>query len=702
MSHTPPRLLAGVIVLIWGGLTGNGTWGLVAAILLEAKAWTGLRWDFGRGSYIRAWQFSILVGALLAILAWVNGTPAGKLHTLFVWAPLVLLPMELAQRYGRAQAIPLNTFSFFARKKMDRDIAQGRPTSPRMLNTGYPYIAVVILATAMASRHGLHHYAGLSVATAACLYFYVRKSGFRPLAWSAALLLTLSVGFAGQWGMFKLYQYVTGARSGGSGGHRTYTNEARTSIGQLGKLKQSPRIFWRMAVREGNVPPLLRTAAYNRYSLARWTHEFIPPPGSDPLFEDDFTEDTRLQTFQERDTRTFGEDTALDLSELGDLSITGEVDSSIKNNPIPMPGNTLAYGDLGGEPSVSRNSLGTVRIGNPENHVISYTVWLGDRPVMEDDPIPEFDLHVPAQEKEAVARVAQQLGLKRQGLGTRAKISILRDFFAREFRYTTHLQTPGLEKGRRQTAVGTFLEVTRSGHCEYFATATALLLREAGVPARYCVGFSVSELDSGRDEWVLRGHHAHAWCRVWVESKNQAGETVGEWEDADLTPPDWIGLDAPGKPDWQRRLTDWWQRVREDFLIWRTREANKTKVAVTVGIISSLLLLWIGWRLWLSRQRGTAGKQQRYRRPKDTPLTALHKLEPLVARRIGHRPAGTPLCRWMLQLTGTHPWLEDRLVRVTELHSRLRFDPAGTPPETADELARLASALRRDLRRKTP
>ena len=259
MNPTPPRLLAGVIALAWGGLTGNPTWGLFAALLLESRSWTNLRWDFNRSSYIRAWQFSILIGALIAILAWINGVAAGKLHTLFVWTPLILLPLELAQRYGKASKIPLNTFSFFARKKMDRDIAEGRHTSPRMVNTGYLYISVVILATAMASKHDIHHFIGLSLMTAACLFFYVRKNGFRPWAWSIALAISLTLGFAGQLSMFKLYHYFTGAQSAG-GGHRTHTNESRTSIGKLGKLKLSPRVFWRMSVHEGNVPALLRTA----------------------------------------------------------------------------------------------------------------------------------------------------------------------------------------------------------------------------------------------------------------------------------------------------------------------------------------------------------------------------------------------------------------------------------------------------------
>ena len=699
MHHTPPRLLTGTIILIWGGLTGHTALALIAAIMLESRAWIGLRWDFKQTSYIKAWQLSVLIGVLVAAIAWLNGLKVDKIHTLFVWAPLILLPLELTQRYGKAATIPLNTFSFFARKKMDGDIAHGRSISPRMVNTGYPYIALIILATAMASRHSWHHFAGLSIMLASCLFFYTKNKNFRPIAWSTALLLTLTLGFAGQWTMHKLYKYFTGGRHTG-GGDRTYTNESRTSIGKLGKLKLSPKIFWRMSVYEGNTPPLLSTATYNYYTNTRWSHKFTAPLGSNALYEDDFTEDTRINAFRERDTRTFAKNTDIKLSTQGDLRIIGGVSSALKNNPIPLPEYTLAFGDLGEEPFVSRNSLGTVRIGNPENHVIQYTVWLGKESTTEDPPVHEFDLHIPPPERKAITRVAQQLGLTNPQLSTRGKINKLRDFFNQEFYYTTHLQTPNLDKETKHTAIGTFLETTRAGHCEYFATATALLLREAKIPTRYCVGFAVNE--QNRNEWIMRGHHAHAWCRVWIPAQNSTNEHNGHWENLDLTPAAWHTMDHLDQAGWQRKFIDWWQLFREDFLIWRTGKTNQTKVIIISSIIVTVMILWIGWRLWNSRQQKITQKRQPYRRPKDAPTTELHKLESLIAKKIGHRPKGTPLCKWMLTLGHIYPRLSDQLRHISELHSRLRFDPVGTPTETSDELITRTKELKKFLKQKDP
>lgn len=324
-------------------------------MMLEARSWVDLRWNFNRGSYIKAWQFSILCGAFVGIFAWINGLKLGQFHTLFVWSPLILLPLELTQRYGNSRSLPLNTFSFFARKKMDRDILLGRSTSPRMINTGYPYIAVVVLAMAMASKNDLYHFIAIFIVIGSCLYFYMRNSGFRPWAWASAFLIVISLSYITQWGMFRLYHYYMG-NQGSEDGRRTSANESRTSIGKLGRLKLSPRIFWRMQVSDSSIPKLLRTATYNEYSRASWSHEFSISEDRD---DHDYLDPTTWSGKQEneRDIRGFTQ-TDPQITSEAPIRIIGEVDAKVLANPIPLPHFTLAIGDLGNEASIQCNSLG--------------------------------------------------------------------------------------------------------------------------------------------------------------------------------------------------------------------------------------------------------------------------------------------------------------------------------------------------------
>src|SRR5207247_2415301 len=94
------------------------------------------------------------------------------------------------------------------------------------------------------------------------------------------------------------------------------------------------------------------------------------------------------------------------------------------------------------------------------------------------------DLRVPPGDAEVVARVAESLTLRGRPPGE--VVNTVRAHFLGRFSYSRYLT--GARPGK--SALEDFLLTRRSGHCEYFATATVLLLREAGVPARYAVGYA--------------------------------------------------------------------------------------------------------------------------------------------------------------------------------------------------------------------
>ena len=693
----PPRLLAGITLLFWGAMTGNTLLGLIASLLVEARSWIDLRWSFTKTTYVRAWHYTILCGALIAILAWVNGMATHNLQSLTVWAPLIFLPVELAMRYGKDTEIPLNTFSFFARKKLAHDTKLGRITEPRMINTGYPYIALVLLASAMSSRNELHHLIGLAIIVSIILVNSGKKSGFRPIAWTTGIILIMTAALTCQWGMGKLYQYYLGAGSGGDSTNRIAANESRTSIGKLGKLKLDPRIQWRMTIDHGEPPKLLRVATYNQYANAGWKYFFNP---TDDTYQRDEQGYLGTTDIPNRDALIFKELESSPMPQLPlnpNLHIIGEVNTKALDTPIPIAPFMLAVGNIGSlgvETSIDCNSLGTVRLANPDYNIIRYSLWTENASTTETQP-DTTDLTIPNQELAAILRVSQSLKLNTPGLSTAEKINRIDHFFRKKFTYTTHLTTPKLEKNQRQTAVGTFLETTQSGHCEYFAAATALLLREAGIPARYCVGFAVREYNESHQEWVMRGTHAHAWCRVWISDATHP--SGGEWQDIDLTPPSWLAMESTGSASWQQSLADWWQRTREIFLLWRTSETNKTSVVKAVTIIIALVTLWIIWRLYKSHQPNH--RQQRTHQTKNPqPISPLQKLEPKLQKILGARPIGMPLSRWTLQLADNHPDLSDLVRPLTELHNTARFSPTGISATQQQELENLCTTLRKQLK----
>ncbi len=60
-----------------------------------------------------------------------------------------------------------------------------------------------------------------------------------------------------------------------------------------------------------------------------------------------------------------------------------------------------------------------------------------------------------------------------------------------------------------------FLNETKRGHCSLYASAMTLILRELGVPARYCTGFYVESAD-GSNSVLLREKNLHAWTEVYL------------------------------------------------------------------------------------------------------------------------------------------------------------------------------------------
>jgi transglutaminase-like putative cysteine protease len=61
-----------------------------------------------------------------------------------------------------------------------------------------------------------------------------------------------------------------------------------------------------------------------------------------------------------------------------------------------------------------------------------------------------------------------------------------------------------------------FLLNTKRGHCEYFATALALLLRSQNIPARMVVGFKGGEWNSLGEYYRFQQLHAHAWVEAYL------------------------------------------------------------------------------------------------------------------------------------------------------------------------------------------
>lgn len=98
------------------------------------------------------------------------------------------------------------------------------------------------------------------------------------------------------------------------------------------------------------------------------------------------------------------------------------------------------------------------------------------------------------------------------------------NYLCDEERFTYTLYPTVLGEENTLNGVETFLTNTHEGYCVQFASAAALLLREAGIPARYVEGYIATGFYNHRgDDAVsrykatLRDSNAHAWIEVWYD-----------------------------------------------------------------------------------------------------------------------------------------------------------------------------------------
>lgn len=107
----------------------------------------------------------------------------------------------------------------------------------------------------------------------------------------------------------------------------------------------------------------------------------------------------------------------------------------------------------------------------------------------------------------------------------------------RDYGYSLQMKATGPDP------LADFLFNVKSGHCEYFATAMAVLLRTHGVAARVVNGFLPGEYNETAEAYTVRQSDAHSWVEVYFP-ENQAWVTFDPTPSAGRLEPVRTGLAA--------------------------------------------------------------------------------------------------------------------------------------------------------------
>jgi len=679
--NPPPRLLVGATLLFWGAMTGRPLIGLLMALMVESHQWLRWRWDFDDAAFARAWQLSLILSVGLLVLLLIDGERERLMPILITWLPALLLPIQLSQAFGLRVSMPLSALSFFASRRRKRNQRLGIEESDIHFHFGNAYFVVAISSAALGVwAEGRLFLPGLLLL---CAWRFLALPGRRR---GAILIIFATAGLMallGQATLNHLYDWFS--RSGrGDANWMSDATHGYTSIGSMRDLKLSNEIRWRIRTEPGmRAPNLLRRATFNRYRGTSWEISQLPRHnGTDAQFEDLEIIEPTLGTIYYLANPELESSVAI-AENLARFSMRG---STRSGGAMPLPGDVASFRgfDLN---AAQRNPLSTIRIF-PAAPVIDGTVLWQSGQVGDGEPIWSDDLRVPPLEAEMIERISKEIGIQ-QSMTSGEKMARIKNWFQQEFGYSLYLSMRRpMHSISDGTAIGHFMETTRRGHCEYFATSAVMLLRAANVPARYTTGYAVLERDVRRNEYVIRGIHGHAWCRVWVAEEQR-------WVDFDPTPGDWSALEALGKVSWIQQFYDFIKRLREDIFIWRANPENRDLLFMIIAVPSAIGGFWIFWRLWKSRHK--AANPAVHEAHGSGRPSALFLLESAATRRLGPRPNGMPYARWLSPLADE---LDEAatLREAIELHQKHRFDPDFRNDAATHRLETITRALRQVVR----
>jgi transglutaminase-like putative cysteine protease len=102
----------------------------------------------------------------------------------------------------------------------------------------------------------------------------------------------------------------------------------------------------------------------------------------------------------------------------------------------------------------------------------------------------------------------------RFGTPTRESLLSLRRYLHENCRYSLDPAMPAIAE-----PVESFLFETKTGYCTHFATATVLLARAMGFPARIAFGWSGGRYFSDPNLFVFRAREAHSWAEIYLKDR---------------------------------------------------------------------------------------------------------------------------------------------------------------------------------------
>jgi protein-glutamine gamma-glutamyltransferase len=536
--------------------------------------------------------------------------------------------------------------------------------------------------------------------------FAHRHLAFSLAGASPLLVLLILLGAAGIF--FLLPRISAGYFSAyAPGGELTIGFSDRVQLGQIGRIQQSRSVVMHIQIdgdERGGFDLKWRGGTFSYFDGRDW----LNPEKNPPIIR---SENGRFQL----------------RGQAGDLSQTAK---SIHYRVLmePVGANVFFLVPLaqvleGSYKAISLGHSGGVSNLDAEHPVARYeatsNVWQPDpqelRATTEDYPfdVTQNYLQLPALDPR-IAQLAEQITAT--SVNRYDKTAALEGYLRTKLGYTLQLPTTP-----QPDPLANFLFERKQGHCEYFASAMAVMLRTLRIPARVAAGFRGREFNDVSSQYVVRASDAHAWVEVyfpgygWVEfDPTPAGSNPVPtgWDRAmlyvdamasfwrewvvnyDLGHQQTLALVARhNSREWLENFRKWRER-KYDSLLNAVRRAHRAMTESPsrwnwrVALLLTLLILGANasrlWRMFSKRQ--LAAHPEMY--PGKSATIWYERMTRRLRRRGWHKsPEQTP-AEFTRRID--EPSVQQRVAEFTRNYERARF---GDSAEAAQHLPELYEAV---------
>ena len=273
-----------------------------------------------------------------------------------------------------------------------------------------------------------------------------------------------------------------------------------------------------------------------------------------------------------------------------------------------------------------------------------------------------------------------------------------------------------------------FLLQKRAGHCEYFASAMAVMLRAEGIPSRFVTGFLPGEYNDVGGDYIIRASDAHAWVEVFFPRYG--------WITFDPTPPgnamqrgllarlalywDWFqynwnewvvsydfGHQAALAQNVQRNSQQWvawlktyYQEKRREVLAYllaldRQAEKSRYSLPVVLGLLLVVLIALRGRAIGgYVRARWSLRAHRKGTLPPELAALQYREMLKLLERRGWRKSPAQTALEFAAAIPDAQLGLP--ISQLTDLYQSARF---GAHPANAIEMSSLLATMKEMLRR---